>query len=349
MMFKKIAVFKKRPIESLIPLQLQSLSASERTRKVDAILAACDKPQVEHWLTMDRMWSFGDLQPAHPQLYSANAVISAIIDLWPGKDYYSLRPYFIAAKDWEVSILHAFALFLGSDDDVARSIAGDFSFGPDHFDIRSELVRQQVIWEDFEPRAMAYIQAAEAYRRGTDNVHPVYETLKRMHVPDVVLWHEIVTSMGHLNADRVKAIEWILSQPKCDLGTAATFLHVGIEFSMWEELQTYGGGEFERLLTVIERWNAGFYRSCNLSPDDPGNDVHVDTAKFPAMYKAFWQDICPREAALLPIPEPRPLGKPRKSEIRAYSKPSGFAYDAEHEALIYKKGRPQKRSYFTMS
>lgn len=346
MMFRKMDVFRERPAKSLVPLQLQSLSEPERTRKVDAILAAGDKSQVEHWLNMDRRWSFGDLQPAHPQLFSANAVISAIIDLWPGEDYHSLRPYFIAAKDWEVSVLHAFVLFLESDDDVARSIAGDFSFGPDQFDIRSELSRQQVIWTDFEARATAYIRAMDAHQRGPDSIHPIFETLQAMYKPDVVLWHDIVTNMGHLNPDRVRAIEWILSRPECDLGTVAAFLHVGIEFSVWEELQTYGGGEFERLLTVIERWNAGFYRNSNLSPDDESNDVFVDTAKFPAMYRAFWKAICPGQAGSLPVPQARQLAKPRKSGIRTYSKSSGFAYAPEHEALIYQKGRPQKRSYF---
>lgn len=350
MMFQKIGVFDERPQPSSVPPQLHMLSEAERASKLDAIYAWADKKQVERWLNLDRKWTFGSLQPVHPQLYLANALISSAIDLWPGNDFFSLSTYFIPAKDWEVSLVHAFAEFLTSDDEThAKSIADTFSFGADQFAIRAKLSRLQDAWRVFEAKAVAFISAMEAFKRGPDNVHPILQTLHQMTTPDVVLWHDIVTNMGHLNPDRVNAIEWIFSRPECDQATVAGFLHVAIEFAMWEEIQSYDNGQFDRLIAVINKWNAGFYQNCNLTPHDENNGVIVKTTAFHAIYPLFWKAICPQHPEQLPIPASKVLDKPSKSALLKYAKPSGFVYSPEHEALLYTKGRPQKRTYFPVS
>lgn len=347
MMFKKIIVFKERPAKGSLPRHLRKLSEAEREGKLDDIYASTAKKHVEHWLTLDRRWSFGTLQPSHPELYSANAIISSIVDLWPGKDYWSLSPYFKLAKDWEVSLIHGFSQFLLSKSEAdATALADQFAFGDHQFEIRAEFLRQSKVWEGFEANANAFISAMDAYERGPNSTIPIFETLQSMNKPDVILWHDIVTNMGHLNPDRVKAIEWILAQPACDRATVAAFLHVGIEFSMWEEIHSYPNGEFERLLDVIDRWNLDFYQNCNLSAHDKSNDVAVDPMAFPAMYRSFWKAVFADQAEHLPIPQSKPLDRPNKSALSKYAKPSGFEYSAENEALTFEKGRPQKRTYF---
>lgn len=129
--------------------------------------------------------------------------------------------------------------------------------------------------------------------------------------PDTFLWHAVATDFHDIRVGgRLDAAFWILAQPGCDRATASDFIRGYAGYEMLEGAARAGHeAELAAYRGVIERWNAGFYKSFSIAPETFDIQSHYgqptepfDTAAVVAIF-----DLVEQRTGIAPLPRPRGL------------------------------------------
>lgn len=146
--------------------------------------------------------------------------------------------------------------------------------------------------------------------------------------PDTLLWHSVATDFLDIEVgDRLDAAFWILAQPGCDRATASDFIRGYAGYELLEKAAKAGRmDEIAAYRSVIERYNAGFYKGFSIDPETfeilsfYGNPTQsYDTAAVIALF-----DRVEQKTGLAPLP--RPLGLLAKSDRPSHPPPGQSRY-----------------------
>lgn len=99
--------------------------------------------------------------------------------------------------------------------------------------------------------------------------------------PDPVLWHDVATDFHGIEKNgRLDAAFWILGQPDCDRATASDFIRGFVAHGLFETAARSGDPTgLNAFQTVVQRYNAGFYKWFGIVPDAGGIEPIGETVE----------------------------------------------------------------------
>lgn len=105
--------------------------------------------------------------------------------------------------------------------------------------------------------------------------------LQGMPHPDPVLWHGVATDFHGIEKNgRLDAAFWLLGQPECDRATASDFIRGFVAYEFFETAAQSGDTKrVNAFQTVVQRYNAGFYKWFGIVPDVGGIDPIAETVE----------------------------------------------------------------------
>ena len=106
--------------------------------------------------------------------------------------------------------------------------------------------------------------------------------LQALKVPDIDLWHRIVLEHDPRDPQQRAAALWCLRQKQCDRATVAAFLASAAADGRLQAAARNGDEVYlNAVQDIIEHWNAGYYRGCELALD-PVDAVAHDAGRMTA-------------------------------------------------------------------
>lgn len=113
-------------------------------------------------------------------------------------------------------------------------------------------------------------------QRHEKRVPTLTETLQALGPTDIDLWHRVVLEHDPVDPAQRAAALWCLRQPACDRATIAAYLAQSALDGRLIGAARAGNTEYlDAIRSIIERWNAGQYRTAELALDPPEALIHA--------------------------------------------------------------------------
>lgn len=105
--------------------------------------------------------------------------------------------------------------------------------------------------------------------------------LQGMPHPDPVLWHGLATDFHGIEKNgRLDAAFWLLGQPECDRATASDFIRGFVAYELFETAaRSSDTTRLNAFKTLVQRYNAGFYKWFGIVPDVGGIEPIAETVE----------------------------------------------------------------------
>lgn len=129
------------------------------------------------------------------------------------------------------------------------------------------LAARRAIFDRDHNAYLATLAHWERTQRG-DDPGALLMALQGLKVPDIDLWHRVVLEHDPKDPQQRAAALWCLRQRACDRATVAVYMAFLAADGRLQAAARNGDENYlDTVQDIVERWNSGYYRTCELALD----------------------------------------------------------------------------------